>query len=405
MKPSTLHSLIIARTLHDEARRLIAPGDRHMSSAGLILLQDVLELVFLSMLMEMEQDAGELKKLESMRFDELIKALKKIVPEIDSVIITVLNKQRVIAKHYGQPVDPAAVQTYLDFVDSTVEKIVEKVLHREYREIFLSDLLKESDAQAFLSDAALQLDQGNFFETLLLVRKAIFVEIEIEYCVHEWSDIDSNEQVGLFSAARRGGSKAPYRTRNREWIQKNVTTPFEYIQIDYDNLRIDAMEWGVNTAELDNLLRLTPNVFRSNKDAQWHVQRDLLTDDINAKNSRYCLDRAISVLLQKQQHSIAHRRSNENIDYKEFVSPPSAYLGAMVFPKARQEPSESIHIITDQYRYSFLAWGSGFNPEENYYTIIGLPLPTEGRKFGDFSLSRMVQGFLLDQGDGKLTND
>jgi hypothetical protein len=70
MKSSTLHSLITARTLHDEARRLIAAGDRHMSSAGLILLQDALEIVFLAMLVE--QDVDEQKALESKSFDELI---------------------------------------------------------------------------------------------------------------------------------------------------------------------------------------------------------------------------------------------------------------------------------------------------------------------------------------------
>ncbi len=41
-----------------------------MSSAGLILLQDALEIVFLAMLVE--QDVDEQKALESKSFDELI---------------------------------------------------------------------------------------------------------------------------------------------------------------------------------------------------------------------------------------------------------------------------------------------------------------------------------------------
>jgi len=389
MKASTLHSLITARTLHDEARRLVAAGDRHMSSAGLILLQDALEIVFLAMLVE--RDIDELKSLESKGFDELIGELKKAgIPVPKSGTLKALNKQRVITKHYGQLAEPITVQTYAEAADVAVESVVFAVLGRRYREVFLSDLLADGEAKTHLSEAAAMVEQGDFLGALTSVRKAVFVEIEVEYCVNGWSEADPNERLGLLSVSR-GGMKAPYWTRNRDWIQKHVSTPFEYVQIDHEKLRIDALEWGVSTAEVDNLRRLTPDVFRASKDAPWHVQYDLQfpPNEANPDNARYCLDRAISVLLRKQQHSNARRWPGRDVGFE----PPPVYLDAPVFAKARQD-SEVVHRINDQFEYRLMSLVTGFDPNERYYTISG-HREVEGKQFG----ADWFHGFLLVQGD------
>lgn len=164
MKASTLHSLITARTLHDEAVRLISAGDRHMSSAGLILLQDALEIVFLAMLVE--RDVDEVKSLESKSFDELIGELKRsgiAVPK--SGTLKALNKQRVITKHYGQLAEPLTVQTYAEAADLAIEAIVQTVLGRGYRDVFLADLLGEGEARSFLTEAAAELEKGLYLES------------------------------------------------------------------------------------------------------------------------------------------------------------------------------------------------------------------------------------------------
>jgi hypothetical protein len=251
-------------------------------------------------------------------------------------------------------------------------------------------LIADGEAKDFLSDAAVKLESGNFLEALISVRKALFIEIEIEYCVHRWSDADPNERLGLLSISR-GGMKAHYWTRNRNWIEKNVSTPFDYIQIDHEKLRLDAMEWGVNTAELENLRRLTPEVFRSDKDSPWQVQYDLQfpPNEATPENARYCLDRTISILLRKQQHTTTRRWPGRDVGF----DPPTIYLGASVFKKARQD-SEVVHQINDQYQYRLMALVSGFDPTERYYTING-HRPVEGVEFG----ADWVHGFLLVQGE------
>lgn len=97
MKPSTLHSLITAKAVFNAAKSLISSDNVYSCSAGIILLQDTLELIILALLYELGID--EQKNLESKSFDELIGELKKAeVPVPKSGTIKALNKQRVITK-------------------------------------------------------------------------------------------------------------------------------------------------------------------------------------------------------------------------------------------------------------------------------------------------------------------
>jgi len=95
MKESTLHSLVIARTLLDRAEPLCTSEDRYLASAGLVVLQDAIEAVFYAILIELGID--ESKSLERKSFDELIGELKAAgVPVHKSGTLKALNKQRVL---------------------------------------------------------------------------------------------------------------------------------------------------------------------------------------------------------------------------------------------------------------------------------------------------------------------
>jgi len=390
MKASTLHSLITARTLHDEAVRLVASGDRHMCSAGLLMLQDGLEIVLLALLTELGVD--EKTTLESKGFDELIGEMKKYKLKVPkSGTLKALNKQRVITKHYGQLAEPVTVQGYVEAAELALDSILPQVLGKKLNEIFLTELLNEGEAQDCLTQAARLIDEEKLLDALIEVRKALFIEIEYEYAIHEWSDAESGTVYGLLEFSR-GGLKAPYWTRNKEWIEKNVDEPLDYVQIDHERLRLDGIEWGVNTADLENLRRLTPNVFRRKKGSEWHVQYDLSfpPNNANASNARYCLDRAISVLLRKQYHQNARRWPEREVAF----DPPTIYLDAAVFDKASRE-SNVVHRINSEYEYTTRSVVTGFDPSERYYIISGHRPDPESMYGRDW-----VSGFLLIQEEG-----
>lgn len=388
VKPSTLHSLVTARALYDDSLRLISAGDRHMSTAGLIVLQDALEIIFLALLIELDVD--EQKVLDSKSFDELIGELGKAGHRVrKSGTLKAMNKQRVICKHYGQLAEPITVQTYADAASIAVDEVVRSVLGKGYQEVFLVDLLLDGEAKDYLVDASRMLDEGLWFDALVAVRKSLFVEVEIDYSIHKWVDAGDEPDLALWMFTR-SGHKAHSWKRNRAWIADNVRTPFDYIQVDHEKLRLDAMEWGVNTAELQNLLRLTPRVFRSDADLPWQLsyELDFPPNEATANNARYCLDRAISVLLRKQQHQTARRWPRKELPF----DPPPVYLDAPVYGKARQD-SEVVHRISDEFVYTVTARVSGFDPREDYYRISG-HVPRQGELGGGVD---WIAGYLLIQ--------
>ena len=385
MKSLTIHSLLTARVLYDEAKRLIESNDRHMCSAGLVMLQDALEMVFLAMLTEKEVD--EQKSLESKTFDELIGELRKAGVQVPkSGTLKALNKQRVITKHYGQLAEPVTVRGYYEAADIAVSKILTQVIGKNFQEILLSDLLEPGEAKDFLNEAVKFLDQKVPLSALTSIRKALFVEIEEDYAIHKYSDVKKNAPLDFLT---RGGQNSPHWTRNKEWIEKNVKSPIDYIQIDHDRLHRDLMEWGVNTVELGNLRRLTPDVFRPDKDGAWHIgyETTLVKNHTTLENAGYCLDRAISILIRKQQHT----RTQRWLKPEKSLLPLSKYLDDPVFEQSSRQ-SRVIHRIQNDWEYFIYKLVTGFNPDEEFFQIIG-SIPDSSSLIG----TDLIFGFILSK--------
>ena len=56
MKHSTTNTLITAKAIYNETKNLINSGDKHSCTAGIILLQDCVELIVLAVLDELDVD-------------------------------------------------------------------------------------------------------------------------------------------------------------------------------------------------------------------------------------------------------------------------------------------------------------------------------------------------------------
>ncbi len=365
MKEATLHSLIIAKALLEKASGLCISEDRYLASAGLVVLQDALEIVFYALLIERGVD--EKKNIDRISFDELIGELRREgIGVSKSGTLKALNKQRVLTKHYAQVAEPATVRNYFDAAQQSMEDAVKAVIGRSLADVYLSDLLDEGEAKVFLKSAEECIAESRYFDALIEIRKAIFIEFEDDYSIYRWKDQEASESV-ILQLCAVGGCKAPYWMAQKKWIQENVRDPLDYIQIDYERWKLDAMEWGINTAELENLRRLTPQVFRGECNSEWCIKYNLdLPDEANLSDAKYCLDRTIAVILKKQEHE---RTTRYRSRYQDFAL-PADYLGEHVY-KATSTDSDVVHTICDDYDYSVREVVSGFNPEQEFYTIFG----------------------------------
>ena len=390
MRESTLHSLIVARALLEQADPLCSSGDRYLASTGLIVLQDALEAVLYALLLERGVD--DEKNLERKSFDELLGELKAagvIVPR--SGTLKALNKQRVLVKHYAQLAEPAMVRTYYAAAQEAIAAMTHAVLGHTLRDLFIADLLHNGESKKLLKAAEQAIKEGRYLDALIETRKAFFVEFEEEYSIYGWRDYDGKKPEGLLNSAMRGGWRSPTLTRNKEWIEKNVKVPTDYLQIDHENWRLQAMELGLHTVELHNLQRLTPSVFRTSLNQGWSVTYDASFGASNAteSNAHYCLDRAVSIILKKQQHHNAHREPAKDIPF----DPPPIYTGHTLHERPATD-SPSIHTVQDGFTYLIRRIVGGFDPAERFYEVLA-----ESEKQSDRALlggpAEFARGYLL----------
>lgn len=365
MKDTTTHSLVIARALLERSEPLCISDDRYLASAGLVVLQDALEAVFYALLIEIGVD--EAKNLEKKSFDELVAELKAAgVPVPKSGTLKALNKQRVLTKHYAQVAEPMTVRTYLEAAHTAIEATCKKVLGRSIRDLFIADILKDSESKTYLKSAEAAISEGRFLDALIETRKAIFVEFEEDYNIYGWRDFDEQKKEGLLASMFRGGWRAPSWTRRRDWIEKHVKVPTDYIQIDHSDFRLQAMELGIHTVQLENLQRLTPLVFRASKKAAWSITYDASfpSSNANESNARYCLDRAVWTVLKKHEHAGARREPAEDVPF----DPPPIYIDRIVFEKPSTQ-SKQVHVVSKGFTYTIHRIVGGFDPTETFYEI------------------------------------
>ena len=387
MKSSTLNTLMVAKSIYGETKYLVNSGDKHACTAGLILLQDFVELVVLAALDELDVD--EQRALESKSFDELLGELKRQkVPIIKSGTIKALNKQRVISKHYGQLAEPASVVNYFSVAVDFVDALLKSVIGLKLNEVFLADILKDGAVKELVKESISLAAQEKYLDALVGLRKAFFISYECDYCIYAYRHRDENENglSGMLGLGLLGGRKAHYWTRNKQWIDRNVNKPVDYVQINHDQLKTDCMEMGVSTVDVENFRRLTPEVVRTESN-QWHFEYSSLfaANELNIENFNYCLDLLVDFLIKKQEMDSRRRYPKRD----RTIPAPPIYIGKPLFRKPSAD-SEQIGVVEENYYYEVDSIVSGFDSSVRYLYVHLYP-----QEKGNFSLEGHIWGYLL----------
>jgi len=365
MKPSTLNTLLVAKSIYGELKDLVNSGDKYTCTAGIILLQDFVELVVLAVLDEL--DADEQRALEAMPFDQLLGELKKKkVRVIKLGTIKALNKQRVISKHYGQLAEVASVLNYFNVAIKFVDTLLEDVIGAKLNEIFLTDILKDGAVKTEIKKSIDFSNNDKFLKALIGLRKAFYIAYEYDYCVYNFRSHDQSREglTGLISFLP-GGIKAPFWAKDMQWIEKNVFKPVDYVQINIDQLKTDCMEYGISTVDIENFRRLTPGVVKTNEDT-WHYEYSttLIANELNRENFNYCLDLLLDFLLKKQKF-------DSSIKFPKTINsmpPPPIYIGKSIYNKPSQT-SNQIGVVKEKYYYNVDSIVSGFDASEKYLFV------------------------------------
>jgi hypothetical protein len=302
---SQVDKLIVARTIFQLVNTLSNFQDKYSATAALILLQDAYELV----LVATHDKLIDTNIPEKISFDSLHKEVADAIGGIAcSQEMYGMNKARVNAKHYGVLAESTTTLNFIEASKQAIEKMCQKAFNRSFSEIGLLDLVPECESKEFLLKAKEFMDQSDLFLALVEIRKAVFIEFEKDYSVYDWRETP-NDSVSSFMLSLKI-SKAPYYCMDKEWVEKNVKEPFDYIQIDHRELRYELLEMGIAPADYWNIRRLTPQVTRFGKTANWRTGiedhfldgNDLLYEDVN-----FCFDVATEMIFKKKIHRYKHK--------------------------------------------------------------------------------------------------
>ncbi len=289
MDIETVRRIALARHLNQLAvSSLRSKNDLHLFAAA-NLLQDAAEAFLLAV-----ADHVGAAIDQNTKFDKYFVLINERIAPKELPFKTKLlrlNRIRVDSKHYG--IQPARDEC--DRLAVSLREFFEEVSLSALGVVFSTvsaiDLLEDGDSKSALLEAKAALDAGDHPACSTACRKALYLEIEWRYDIAKFKD---GQPMGLLDAF----SYAPFYASNKEYIEKNVHEPTDFIVLDHSNLDQALLKDGVDPTAYWNLWRLTPEVYQK-ADKQWVVKEDFakLNTEFLSDKIEYIFSTTVDVLL------------------------------------------------------------------------------------------------------------
>jgi hypothetical protein len=313
MDIETIRRISLARHLFQLAKSsLSSSNDLHLFAA-VNLMQDAVE----SFLIAVADHVGA-QIDQSTKFDKYFIAIDdcakpKVIPFKTKLLR--LNRMRVDAKHHG--IQPARDEC--NRVSVSVREFFEEVstsfMGVNFSTVSAVDLLDEGEVKSLLLQAKTDREAGDLNGCSISCRKAIYVGIEQHYNIVYFKDGEPQNHF-LFAF-----SKAPSFATTKDYIDRNVTNPTEYIKLDHSKVDSDLLKQGVDTTAFWNIWRLTPEVFR-NGEKEWIVKHDFnkLDEQLTADQADYIFSTTVDLFLAIYAHKRAIRLLSRDASGKSWVA-------------------------------------------------------------------------------------
>lgn len=312
MTPSTLNKLLLSRTMFHMAKEHASASTGTRLSIACNLLQDSVESFMLALAEHVHAQLDQRTTFESY-FDKINEKIKPDVLPFQPPLVA-LNKMRVASKHYG--VVPA--KSELDGKVVTVTEFFEQVSQARFGQAFstisLVNLLSDGRAKEFLREAEHAFEHADFANCLISCRKAIYVTFESNFNAHVFTRPDPPN--GLLALGMLGALHVPFYARSRQYLEEHVKDPTDYIILDHNELEMDLMKCGIDSASFWNVLRMTPAVFQEKHDSEWVIHNDfqILEEDGIKDRAEYVLATTTDILLAHTEY----RRRARTVDPRRY---------------------------------------------------------------------------------------
>jgi hypothetical protein len=365
--------LILSRYLFEISLQHSKSPQDTAAAACVHLIQDAVEVFFLACFDHL--DVAILGRTDfSQYLDKLSEKLNYDIPFRRRLLE--INRVRVHSKHEGIPPNNKEIGGYINDARRFLEQVSQKVFGSDFWTISLIALLDESEEKSLLLNAEQLFKDKEYFECMTECRKAFYVAFESSYDIKK----DLTNELGLFF-----GSRAPYFARNKEYADKNVNTPFDYIVLDHAGIDAELMKEGIDNTTFWNVWRITPQVYRHDTKDIWLVKHEPQKLDAQdaEERSAYVLSSVTSMLLARQANR-RKMRSNPFASSEIKVKKK----GVIVYKKADKNGPiagtipDDIEVVNTDYATD------GLNDNEVYWSIFCFRKKDEKQEF--FILSGFV---------------
>jgi len=360
MTPQQVKTLSIARHLLTLATRELSSRNDVAQCVGIALLQDSLETVLLCLA---EQVNAQLKESAgfNLYLDEIDKRIAPASLPFRSKLLRI-NRLRVNAKHHAIPPPADEIPELLTVTREFEEEVCTKHLAVNFWTISFSNILDEGDVKNALQEAEVQYQGKDFTSVLQACRKVIYLLFERDYDIQSFEPGATPRGPGLRC---RPYSKAPFYACNKEYIEKSVREPTDYIVLDHQDLEHRLLISGIDPTSFWNIWRLTPAAYRR-ADKTWVFRFDL-----DQLDTREIQSRAEYVFARTEELAIAEFQTRCS---QQIVPSSCTFLLLMsgdvkVYEKA--DATSSVAEITPQIneRIRTLYCTSGLKDDEVYWRV------------------------------------
>jgi hypothetical protein len=329
MQAHNIRKIQIARYLLDMATDQVRSHRAVALFASVNLVQDALEVFLIAASDHLGVTLSNNATFEQ-RYDSVNSALEGKLSLRGRLIQ--INKIRVNAKHYAIRPDQSEAETAVDDARRFIEDASDKIFGVPYTLINFVDDMRECEEKTILQSAQKLLLSGDFSNTMIECRKAFYVAFESRSDISVF--LPGSHNRGLLSFFR--GMDAPYFAQNKDYAEKNVREPFDYIVLDHAKLEARLLRDGIDTIAFWNVWRMTPAVYKDTIRG-WlvrHEQHKLEGADIEQR-AHYVFDNTVdmiraSQIRQAQQKSALAPRYTAKIKTKEAPVYERASINAKV---------------------------------------------------------------------------
>lgn len=303
MDVEVVRRLSLARHLFELGLSSLRSSNDLQLFAAVNLLQDSVEAFLIAVAEHVGADFDQNTKFDKYFVNVDAKIAPKELPFKAKLLR--LNRIRIDAKHHGiQPArdecDRVAVSTR-EFFDEVSRSILGVV----FASVSAIDLLDNGEPKTLLLEAKTALEADKLDECVINCRKALYLEVERNYDVSAYKD---GKPLGLLG----GYTQAPFYAQSKDYIEKNVRNPTDFIVLDHSQIDQELLTSGTDTTAFWNIWRLTPEVFRD-KAGNWVVKHDFdkLDAVVLADKAEYVFSTTVDMLLSLH----TNRRKTKTSDY------------------------------------------------------------------------------------------